>query len=259
MGIITIKSSLYFSYAGELSNDYGIYNVNMDAGLQKELLVPEKSIMTTSVKGRTKPYFQGFEYSQRAMRLNCLFKEPFDDEKIRSVCRWLCGQKYYQPLFFSDHPEKIYYAISNDQADLIHNCLQQGYIELTFVCNDFYIYSPVYSAQYDFSSWDDNTFEFTNEGDVDCLPKLTITKIEAGDLTISNLSNAGYQFRLIGLHGGETVTVRNDERIIQTDIANTYRYDSFNGNYLYLPRGKNVLQVLGKCQLQMDYEFKFLA
>lgn len=139
---MTIRSSLYFTFAGERSIDYGIINVNIDSGMQEESFVSERAILETETRGRDKPYFQEIKRRPLQFTLSFAFEDKWDNEKIRSVARWLTNHEYYQPLSFSENNERIFYAIVIDDPQLIHNCLSEGYINLTVRCDSPYSYSP---------------------------------------------------------------------------------------------------------------------
>ncbi|MDR6779319.1 MULTISPECIES: distal tail protein Dit [Paenibacillus] len=142
---ITIRESLYFSYAGIQSDFYGIVNVNMSSGMQEEVFAASRSINEVSIKGRDKPYFQSTKKEPLKFNVSFAFEDKWDDVKIREVAIWLTEQSYYQPLFFSEDPEKIYYALCVDDINLVHNCLRQGYITLAFRCDAPYAYSSIYN------------------------------------------------------------------------------------------------------------------
>ncbi|MGG1650408.1 distal tail protein Dit [Paenibacillus sp. NRS-1775] len=142
---MTIRDSLFFSYAGIQSDFYGIVNVNMSSGMQEEIFAASRSINEVSIKGRDRSYFQNTKKEPLKFNVSFAFLDKWDDVKIREVARWLTEQSYYQPLFFSDDPEKVYYAICVDDINLVHNCLKQGYITLTFRCDAPYAYSPIYT------------------------------------------------------------------------------------------------------------------
>ena len=156
---MTIRDALYFSYAGKKSIDYGIVNVNFSVGFQEEPFGYSRSIIEEKIRGRSKPYFKGIEKQPLTFTVNFAFEDTWDDEKIREIKRWLLEQDYYKPLFFSNDidegdVERIYYALVVNDPVLVHNCLKQGYVTLTFRCNDSYAYSPIYlSREY---HWDEN-------------------------------------------------------------------------------------------------------
>lgn len=140
---MTIREAEYFEYAGLKSLDFGISNVSISTGLYEEPFSYSRSIVEDSVRGRSKPYFQGLQKEPLKFSVSFAFDDTWDPTLIRRAAHWLTEQTYYQPLVFSSDPEKIYYALAIDDPNLVHNGLNQGYVTLTFRCNDAYAYSPV--------------------------------------------------------------------------------------------------------------------
>ena len=103
-----------------------------------------------------------------------------------------------------------------------------------------------------------NDIEFVNFGDVECKPEIYIEKIGGGDLSIVNISNSGVEFKFTGLLDEEELEVSNEYEIIKTSLINTYRYNSFNGNFLSFDYGVNNLKVTGTVKFYFKYQFKYL-
>ncbi|EPY05357.1 phage-like protein [Paenibacillus alvei TS-15] len=140
-----IRDSMYFSYAGKKSSDFGIINVTIgDNMMLEEPLASSREILEESIKGSTRPYFQGMKKSPFRFSVSFAFEDTWDTDKIREVARWLTEQDYYKELYFSSDPERIFYAIVVDEPTLVHNSLSQGYMNLTFRCDSPYSYSPTY-------------------------------------------------------------------------------------------------------------------
>ncbi len=139
---MTIRDADYFKYAGVASSDYGIRNVNVTSGLQEEPFGSGRSITEIAVRGRSRPYFQSIRREPLTLRVSFAFEQAWDKERLREVCRWLTEQPYYQPLSFTSDNDRIFYALVVEDPQLVHNCLSQGYVQLTFRCNDAYAYSP---------------------------------------------------------------------------------------------------------------------
>ena len=137
--------------------------------MQEEPLTSERTIMTTKTRGRTSPYYNRTILEPLQFSVNFAFEEAWDDTKIRNVVNWLCGQSYYQPLYFGSQIDTIYYALVVESPTLIHNCLSQGYLQLTFRCNSPYAYSALNEVSYDFTT--DDTIE-------DDLTSGTLTDLE---------------------------------------------------------------------------------
>lgn len=267
---ITIKSSLYFSFADETSDLYNLININISSGMQEEDLSSQRTIIEHKVRGRTKPYFQNLEYQPRTISISSAFTSSFDSNLINNVCRWLCSPTYYKPLFFSEEPERIYYALVVEDFKLIHNCLSEGYLNITFRCNDYYAYSPFYHKEYDFSNNTISTIiNFNNLGDTTIYPEVWIQKINDGDtendLSIVNYSDEMREFKFltnktdqIGLINNENLYIDNENHHIETDLTDMYRYDCFNHNYLRLLPGENTLMISGKFKLKLRWQYKFI-
>lgn len=148
---ITIRDSLYFSFAGIKSVDYGILNVNLNSGMQEEIFFPSREIVEEKVKGNDRPYFMRTETEPLKFSVSFAFEETWNTEKIREVARWLTQHDYYQELYFVNEDglgsERIFYAMFVEDSTLIHNCLKQGYINLTVRCDSPYTYSPIMTSR----------------------------------------------------------------------------------------------------------------
>lgn len=238
--------------------------------MQEEDLSSQRTIIEHRIRGRTKPYFQELEYEPRTIYINAAFTSPFNEESISRTCRWLCSPVYYKPLVFSDEPDKIYYALVVEDFKIIHNCLSEGYLDITFRCNDYYSYSPAYYKEYDFSNnISDARITFDNLGDTTIYPEMWIQKIGEGDtesdLSIINSNDSGREFKFLtkkinqmGLVDGENLYINNENRYIETDLMDIYRYDCFNNNYLRLLPGRNTLLIKGNFKLKLRWQYKFI-
>jgi phage-related protein len=248
-----IRESLYFSFAGRKSTEFPIVNVNVGTGLYEESLTSTKSIIETSTANNNTPYFQRVKREPKSFPLRFAFLEPWNDDMIDEIIRWL-DVDYFEPLYFSENLDRIYYAMFIDDIQQIHNGLKQGYINLNVRCNSSYSYSTNKST-----NWlQENFIEIDNLGHTSTLPKIWIEKIEGGDITISNISNNNQEFSFKDLQDKEIIYIDCENEIIQTNIENEWRYDNFNDNYLELVYGKNLLKVEGNAKLKFEYRYKFL-
>ena len=124
----------------------GLINITLSSDMYDEPFLAQRNVKTQKIRGRDKPYFYEVEREPLTFRLSFAFLETWDDNKIRNIARWL-NQDYYKEFYMSDNPNKRYFAILNDDSRLIHNGLKQGYIELNFLCDSSYAYSPVYETE----------------------------------------------------------------------------------------------------------------
>jgi predicted phage tail component-like protein len=253
-----IKESLYFTFAGRKSSDYGILNVSIASGLYEESFMASRSIKEVFIRGKENPYFQELTKEPKSFQVTFAFQDTWNDDLINEVARWF-DVEYYQPLIFSEEPEKVYYVMPVNESSVTHNGLKQGYLTLTFRCESPYSYSPMkVTPWYDFSQSTVLTLDIYNKGDKTILPEINIVKVGDGDLTITNLSNKGEISQFVSLLDGEELYVHGENEVIETSLVNTYRFDSFNDNYLKLYYGKNTLQINGACKIKFQYRYKFI-
>jgi len=257
---LTIRASEYFIFNNEYSTNYGVKNCNIQTGLQEEIFTYSREIISTQIKGKDNPYLQYIKPSPLKFNVTLFFEDNFDFDKLNKLV-YLLNQPYYVPMIFSEDLYKVYYVLLSDDSNLNHNCLNQGYVTLTFICNSPYSFSPIYKSQlYDLSSNPTYTdIEFVNSGFVSCTPELYIKKVNNGDFSIINLSDVGKEFKFTSLIDDEEISVNNEHEIINTSLLATFRYDNFNMNFLSLPRGRNILKVTGTAIFYFQYQFKFLS
>lgn len=135
-------------------------NVSLYGGMQSEYFAASQTINKVTVKNRDKPYFQNKKKDVLTLTVDFAFEEEWTEDELRSVRRWLSEPEYYVPLVFSNNPEKIYYAMYIDRPELYHNCRSQGYLTITFECNDAYAYSPLLLSEvYDWSNIENQSVE----------------------------------------------------------------------------------------------------
>lgn len=257
-----------FVYGGIPSSDYGIVCANPSDGLFQETFIADQTIVEVIIPGRSKPYYQDTTTSPLSFPLKLWFSDPtilqgntdsdFNDNKLEEIARWL-SPNFYQPFYFEDNPDKVYYCKPNQSAQLVHNGLQQGYLTLTMRCDDSVAYSPtVMSDIYDLSSNPNGTdIVLENRGSLDIYPQMWITKVGNGSITITNNTNGGELITINNLSDGETIFIDGDEEIIQSDIPGIVHYDDMSGDYISLVYGNNNINVVGNCQLQFKIEFKY--
>lgn len=254
---MSIRSSEYFIFDGQQSSDFGIINININSGMQSEPFVADEEIQEVYIRGNDRPYYQGTTKKPLQFPVSFAFEDTWDTEKIRSVARWLTNHNYYKPLQFSYDLERVFYCKFVDSAELIHNCLSQGYITLTARCDSPYSYSQYYEQIVDCSS---NTvggtdFTFINQGDLECKPLLYVEVVSGASFSIINSSDGGETLSFTGLATNELLTIDNENEDIETNIALTYRYSNHNGVFLSLPYGYNYLKIFGNVKLKFKYQF----
>lgn len=262
---MAIYESLYFSYAGRYSTDFGIINVSINEGMFEEPFVATRVIHETSIRGRDRPYYHGVSYEPLEFSLSFAFSDKYNSDKIREVARWLM-QEYYQPLYFSENQGRIFYCMPVGDSKLIHNGLREGYLTINMRCDSPFSYSPIYTDPvYDFSNnlAEGSVINFENLGDIDCYPEIWMEKIGLGSLKIINETTGKYfEFEQLGHNvvgvENETIYINSERREVLTSVKNIYRLNDFKGDFLKAKFGVNVLRVFGDCKITLRYQFRTL-
>ena len=257
---MSIKESLYFTYDGINSQDLGIINCHVETGLYQEPFLANRELVQVKIRYNDKPLFQRIKKNQIEFKLSFAFEDTWDEQSIRKIAR-LFDKDFYAPMIFSSNPEVIYYCLCVDDSEKIHTGLRQGYLQLQFICDSSYAYSPTYSTEvYDLT---DNPPEGTiitiqNKGDVPIKPVIKVEIIDGSSFSIQNMSNSGKTLSFSGLDVGEVLELNGEYEDITTSKPLTYRFDAMSGDFLELVYGVNNLKILGKIKIQFIYEYKIL-
>lgn len=251
-----MRESLHFVYDGIHSSDMGVLQISSDSGLFRDQFLANKQINEEKIRGNERPYFYGVERDPLTFPLEIYFQDGFDEDKINRVARWL-DQDFYKEFYTVDNPERVFFAMTIDSSEHIHNGIQEGYLVLNMRCISPYTYSPVYQDSFDFrnNTSEGSDIHFANKGNKHCKPHLTVEMFEDGDFSIANFSNGSDKCEIKNLKQGEIITIDNEAEDIESNLDETYRYDDFNDNYLSLPHGMNYLKVYGKCRILMKYRY----
>ncbi len=141
MILITVRSSLYFTFDNIDSRDMGIINASIDSGWLQEPFLPSREILYIESRNVEKPYFQNIRYQPLQFDLVLAFEYGFDEGGLREVRQWLGGDKFKE-LRFSDQAGRVYMAMCQDVSVLSH-AVTQGYVSITFVTSSPYAMSDV--------------------------------------------------------------------------------------------------------------------
>lgn len=215
------KHSIYFSFNGINSQDYGIINISTKSGLYEESFVASRKINEVKIRNKNRPYYQDTESEPLSFDVEFLFEDAWDDDKIREVARWLV-QPYFCPLIFSESPEKVYWVILEGDSSVVHNGCKMGYVSLKFRAKDSYIYSPTYQSQTYTTSIEDIAESGTTTTNI----KMTAHGIETGDY-IMNL-NRGNAIRQIVKVDNNNVTLAGITGQTTGDLILKYSNNTIN-------------------------------
>lgn len=243
-----------------LSSDWGIVNAQVDGGLFEENFIPEREIRETYIRGNSKPYFHGVDWKPLEFSLTFAFMDTFDksfkNERLRELARWL-SKPYYVPFGIAGD-DKVFYVICVDESQVIHNGLSQGYVTVNFRCDAPWAYSKIKTHVLNGIPETDFVFNFENKGDLDILPEIWIAKNGTGEFKIVNEST-GQEFKFSEILDNEQIYIHNEKEYIETDRPLSYRYDSFNNNFLRIIPGVNVLKFYGACSVRFKYQERLIT
>jgi phage-related protein len=257
---MNFRDTLHFSYAGQKSIDYGIINVNIDGGMLMEPFVSGRRLQETNIRGRDKPYFQGVSKDPLGFAVSFAFLDNDSFKNMSKVAKWLCEQKYYQPLFFTSDISRIYYALPIESSELFYTGGQEGYFTLNFRTSAPYAYSPLILSQL-YESDGSLEIKLNNNGQLPIKPEIYVNvpdvEYSAG-FSIHNLTNENKGFAISELAGNENLYINADKEFINTSLENTYRYDNLDGDFLELLPGHNRLKIQGDINLYFRYQCKLI-
>ncbi len=250
------KNKKNFVFNNVDSDELSIINVNVDTGMAQEPFLAESTINEIRIKGKTKPYFMKKEYQPLLLNLSFAFVETWDEELIREVAR-VFDVDYYKPLYFEDEDDIIYYCMPIESSTLIHNSLQQGYVEMSFRCNDKYTYSRLKTKEFDN---DFDNIKISNKGDVVIYPEIIVTKNNSsGTIKITNETVDNQLLEFEGIPAYEEIYIDCENEVINNlTSSDLYRYNNHNNVFLQMKRGANKLKAEGINKLQFRYRFKTL-
>lgn len=253
----TIREKVSFNYNGEWSDDYNVVNVNIGSGMYEEILLADRSIDEVVIKGNDKPLYKGIENTPIEFDMVIAFTKKYTEYEMNNVINWLF-QNTYKPLFFKGKENRIFYCMPTGSSTITHNGMNEGYLSIRMRCNSSYIYSPtILTKNYDFSITNGGTIELENDGYGFVYPEISIEKIGAGDITITNTTINGYAIKISNLSNEEKIYIDCEKEMIETNLIGVYRYNDVVGIYPYLQHGRNVLQINGNCKIQFRHKSKY--
>lgn len=233
----------------------GLYNISTSAGLYEEHIAGNRGIEEDrDITGNR--YLKDIDKEPLEFDVSFYFDQSFDHEKLRETTRWLL-QDTYKPLVFSNHPNRILFAVPVGSYQLVHNGLKQGYLNLTFRCNAPHAYTAFVSDTRNLSDNPDGgtDLQFSNNGDMDTQPIIQIHKVGNGNISFTNLSDGGKKMSIHNLLDDEKITIDCQNKEITTNTGFN-RYDDFDFNWLNLIYGSNTINVEGTCHLKYIIQSK---
>jgi predicted phage tail component-like protein len=247
-----------FNFDGRDSVSEGVSIVRIESGIPSRKYISGKEILETHPNNALYPHFFGVKYPPITFRVTFTCEdEDMDDAKLYDLANWLITNEY-KPFISYDNPSKVYYCMGISESDFYTNGSNQGYFEVDFRCRDGFGWTIPSIVEYDLSDITvPTTIQVINHSNVLDLyyPEMEI-ELQDTNMAVSlvNLSNDNYTFSFSGLTIGETITIDNQKRRIESDVS-TNRFDKFNKNWFKLVKGVNNIQVTGKCIIKFKMQF----
>ena len=212
-----IKSCLYFIYDGKKSTDYNISNVNINSGMLEECFLSSRELYEIEIRNNEKPYFQYIKRKPFILTLSFAFNDMWDSNLIDSVAQWLNVDNYKELEF----PEVglIYNCMPVDDMPIIHNALQQGYINLTMRCDSPYAYSPTYLSPL----YDTGIQQISELGTNTTTIKLTNHGLQNNDYIINTTRDEKRKITVVDIN---TVSVSSVTNQVANDVI--FKYPNIN-------------------------------
>ena len=246
-------------FDGTYFSDMDLTLISTGSGAREVNFGTKQSIVEEKV--RSKNYLYRVDEEPLTFSIAVLLDEDkeWSYEKRREVINWLF-KKEYKEFRSLDFPNIVYYVIAAGDAKLTLASSQRGYFTIEFRCDAPHGWTyPVSVIDYDLSTNTTSTIiEIENLSNIREVyyPELEfVLQGTSTSLSIVNLSDGLRTFSFSGLNTSEEIYVDNDKQRIITSVANTYRLDKFNKNWLRLVQGANRLQITGKCTLQIRCQF----
>ncbi|WP_368900874.1 distal tail protein Dit [Oceanobacillus oncorhynchi] len=252
-----IRESEHFWFNGRKSTDFNIRNVSIGGGAYEESMSSGKSIIEEYPNNASMPYFQGVQKEPKQFDVSFCFDECRNGYLIDDIMRWLNVDEY-QKLYFEGDIDRVFYAMPISDLTLVHNGLEDGYVNITFRCDSPYSFShELFTPILEMNKVPEQLVEITNLGYYNIRPRIWIKKVSDGDITIHNLTHRNIETKFENIDIDEELIIDGKTEIITTSKEKVHRYDDFNDTYVELIYGKNRLKISDNVKIQFYYEYIF--
>lgn len=244
-----------FVFDGKASDIYGLFCAKRDAsGVDASPLGSETEVIEDYVNRRDAPYFYGVLYNTKLTFPISFFSEsPIPRERVSEISRWLFGLPTYRKLkIIQDDMGDIYYNCMLTQNNLVCIGNEVYGFESTVVCD-----SPwAYGKDFTFSKANvTGNIKVNNTSDNNRYTKPMITlNFSSGqsNVSVQNTSDIGSsKMTFSTVTSGEIITINCDQRIISSNRE--LIQDRFNGKYIYLVPGINLITLTGTMSITIKY------
>lgn len=203
-----------------------------------------------------KPLFQRVDREPLSFTLTFAREGEWDDD-MRIEFSQLLFKENYQKLISEDYPHLYYNVICTDNPQKTLMPFGISTIEVTFRCDSPYAWSHQSVETFKIENTIPYTFQIENKSNVVQYVYPTIELYSLSDnntITVKNLSD-NKQFTIKNVEKDELITIDNEFSILTTTVPNVYRYNDFDGKWIRLVMGNNVIEVTGKCIVTFKNNF----
>lgn len=250
-----------FIFNGIKSSDMGLHIVRVgQSGVVDTPFFGGQDIHSESIGRQGARFSYGTEMRPIEFTfLVSLLDDEWTPQRRKRIGEWLIGSTY-KPFQTSDDMGKYYYAICTEFPH-ISVTSGKGYGEITFTTNAPYAWTSQKLDLFDLSNNPNKKIiEINNYGNVFDYyePKIEIELVSGLSFKLTNLTDGGRSFAFNNLLSGETVSVDNQNKFIESSTPLAYRYKDFNKNWLRLAKGLNRIEVEGNVKIKIKSQFPII-
>lgn len=150
-----LSNAPHIIYDGYSSRMFGIENVQPSNGLAQEIFIANTSLVTDQSRYNDRVFLLGRNREPLEFSMRLLFNpHTFDERKLQDLKRWLY-QDTYKPFRYDTGEERDLdiwvYAICTGESKVMHNAIDDAYVDFNFSTNAPYRFSQVMEDEFDFS------------------------------------------------------------------------------------------------------------
>lgn len=260
-----IMYALDFEYDGQLLSDYGfiICDFNSSSGAD---IVTAGSQIVFNIVSRNQGKSYGLTSTQYDECISATFdicKNPdladdlrINDDEYRDLFRWLNRNEFLKCRFVNENEDDRYYDVSFNISKVKIGEILYG-IELAMVSNRPFAYGEEKNISLTFGASSLTSKFYDTSDEIGYIrPYMTITCLEAGNLTIQNTT---YDCKTLinNCSNGEVIYLDNENQIIKSsneshDICHDFNYDFFKIGNTYSNRENNITVSI-PCKIDIRY------
>lgn len=150
-----LSNAPHIIYDGYSSRMFGIENVQPSNGLAQEIFIANTSLVTDQSRYNDRVFLLGLNREPLEFSMRLLFNpHTFNERNLQELKKWLY-QDTYKPFRYDTAEERDLdiwvYAICTGESKVMHNAIDDAYIDFSFSTNAPYRFSQIMEDEFDFS------------------------------------------------------------------------------------------------------------